>query len=267
MSHRGWPDGAELPVPEPRAPSPATSEVDVFLLHPDACSPDDRAGLLAWLHPAELERYHRFVFDRHRIEYLATRALVRRALSSYRTIEPAAWQFRSTAHGRPELDPPCGLIFNVANHPTLIVCAIRTGAELGVDVEPLTRGPEILPLADTVFAPRERTALRALPAPAQPDRALSLWTLKEAYIKARGLGLSLPLDGFAFTFDADRPQISFAPTLSDTPDRWTFRTTDLLDHRIALALEATGAPPIVRVHHVLRLSPAIFDAHRLADWP
>jgi 4'-phosphopantetheinyl transferase len=260
-------------VPDPRSPppagspSPAAPDVDVFLLRPDTCAADDLAGLLAWLHPAELERYHRFVFERHRIEYLATRGLVRRALSSFHPVEPAAWRFRTTAHGRPEIDPPSGLIFNLANHPTLIVCAIRSGAELGVDVEPLTRGPEIVPLADAVFAPRERTALRALPAPAQPDRALSLWTLKEAYIKARGLGLSLPLDGFAFSFEAARPQIAFAPTISDTPDRWTFRTADLLDHRIALALEATDAAPVVRVHHVVRLSPAIFEAHRLADWP
>jgi 4'-phosphopantetheinyl transferase len=249
------------------SPSPGSADVDVFVLRPDACAPDDLSGVLAWLHPAERERYHRFVFERHRIEYLATRALVRRALSSYRPVEPAAWQFRATAHGRPELDPPCGLTFNLANHPTMVVCAIRARAELGVDVEPLTRGPEILEIADSVFAPRERTALRALPEPAQPDRALSLWTLKEAYIKARGLGLYLPLDGFAFSFDAARPQICFAPTITDSADRWTFRTTDLLDHRIALALETTDAAPVVRLHRVVRLGARTFETQRLADWP
>jgi len=247
--------------------SPGASDVDVFVLRPDAGTPDDLAGILAWLHPAELARYHRFVFDRHRMEYLATRALVRRALSSYRPVDPAAWRFRTTAHGRPELDPPCGLTFNLANHPTMVVCAIRTGAELGIDVEPLTRGSEIVALADSVFAPGERTALRALPGSEQPDRALSLWTLKEAYIKARGLGLSLPLDGFAFSFDAARPQIAFAPTITDAAERWTFRTADLFDHRIALALETTGAAPVVRLHHVVRVGAATFETQRLADWP
>jgi 4'-phosphopantetheinyl transferase len=251
-------------MPGPSDPPLAHSPVDVYLLRPSSCAHDDHAALLAWLHPTELQRYNRFVFDRHRVEYLATRALVRRVLSTYRPLAPAAWQFRTTAHGRPEIDPPCGLTFNLANHPTLIVCAIRPGPELGVDVEPLTRGPEILALAGSVFAPDELAALRALPELAQPDRALALWTLKEAYIKARGLGLSLPLDGFAFSFDDSHTRISFAPTITDMPERWTFRTFDLLDHRIALALEATDPTRLVRVHHVVRLSATMFETHQLA---
>jgi 4'-phosphopantetheinyl transferase len=254
-------------MPAPSDPPIASSPVDVYLLRPSRCAPDDHAALLAWLHPTELERYHRFVFDRHRIEYLATRALVRRSLSAHHPIAPAAWQFRITAHGRPEIDPPCGLTFNLANHPTLIVCAIRPGPELGADVEPLTRGPEILALAGSVFAPDELNALRALPATAQPDRALALWTLKEAYIKARGLGLSLRLDGFAFSFDHSHPRIAFAPTVTDTPERWTFRTIDLLDHRIALALEATGAPPVIHLHEVVQLSTTHFYTRALPDYP
>lgn len=254
------------------------SAVDVFLLRPEALAPDDRDALLAWLHPSELERYHRFVFDRHRLEFLATRALVRRALSSFRAIDPPAWRFRITAHGRPEIDPPCGIAFNLANHPTLTVCAIRTAAapdddaadpgrvpELGVDVEPLTRGVEIAPLAPSVFSIAERAALHALPTAAQPDRALSLWTLKEAYIKARSLGLSLPLDGFSFSFASDPPRISFAASIPDVPERWTFRTFDLLDHRIALALEATDPAPLVRIHHVTRLGPSTFEVDPLVE--
>jgi 4'-phosphopantetheinyl transferase len=251
-------------MPDPSVP------IDVYLLRPSACALDDHPALLAWLHPTELERYHRFVFDRHRLEYLATRALVRRALSTYRPLAPAAWQFRITSHGRPEIDPPCGIAFNLANHPTLTVCALRTAddaavPEVGVDVEPLTRGAEIVPLAPSVFSVAERAALHALPAAAQPDRALSLWTLKEAYIKARSLGLSLPLDGFSFSFDADPPRISFAASIPDTPERWTFRTLDLLDHRISLALEATDPAPVVRVHHVTRLAPTVFEVDHLSD--
>jgi 4'-phosphopantetheinyl transferase len=261
---------------------PDPAPIDVYLLRPSSCAPDDHAALFAWLHATELERYHRYVFDRHRLEYLATRALVRRALSAHRPIAPPAWQFRITSHGRPEIDPPCGLTFNLANHPTLIVCAIRPvpelaarapteapirGPELGIDVEPLTRGPDVLALAGSVFAPDEIAALRALPETAQPDRALALWTLKEAYIKARGLGLSLPLDGFAFSFDHSHPRIAFAPAITDTPERWTFRTIDLLDHRIALALEATGACPIIRLHEVVQLSTTHFDTRALPDCP
>jgi 4'-phosphopantetheinyl transferase len=240
--------------------------VDLWLLRPQACPAGDLATAMAWLAPAERERHGRFVFERHRAEYLATRALVRRALSSYRPVAPAAWQFRTNAYGRPAIDAasdPAGeLRFNLANHPTLVVCAIRRGAEIGVDVEPLSRGADILAIAHTVFAPAELAALHALPDAARPDRALSLWTLKESYIKARGMGLSLPLDGFAFSFGAPAPRISFAPAIDDDPARWAFRTIDLLDHRIALALEVPSSA--VRVHHVTAVGTDRFDVEPIA---
>lgn len=242
------------------------SEVDVWVVPHDAYSADTLAGVVPWLSDAERKRHRAFVFDRHRIEYLATRALVRTALSSRRAVAPGDWQFHANAYGRPELADHWGLRFNLSNNLTMIVCAIRSRAELGIDVEPLTRGPEIIGVAETAFAPAELAALRALPAPAQPDRALSLWTLKEAYIKARGMGLSLPLDGFAFSFDAATRRISFAPSAGD-PTRWQFRTLDLLGHRIALATEVTEVAPVVRVHRVVRLGAAGLEAERLADWP
>jgi 4'-phosphopantetheinyl transferase len=236
--------------------------VDLWLLRPEACPAGDLATAMAWLAPAERERHARFVFERHRVEYLATRALVRRALSSYRPVAPAAWQFRTNAYGRPAIDaaasdpsgdPATELRFNLANHPTLVVCAIRHGAELGVDVEPLSRGADILAIAHTVFAPAELAELHALPQADRPDRALSLWTLKESYIKARGMGLSLPLDGFAFSFDAPAPRISFAPAIDDDP---------ALGHRIALALEVPS--PAVRVHHVTAVGADRFDVAPIA---
>jgi 4'-phosphopantetheinyl transferase len=249
-----------------RAPCTAGPDVDVWLLRPEACSPEDLARVAPLLSTAERDRYRGFAFDRNRIEFLATRALVRLVLSSYHDVTPAAWRFRTNAFGRPEVDPSSSLRFNLSNHPTMIVCAVREGAELGVDVEPLARGTEILELADTVFTPSEREALRALSERAHPDRAVSLWTLKEAYIKARGMGFSLPLEAFALSFDAPRPQISFAPPIDDDPARWSFRTMDWFGHRIALAMEATEAAPVVRVHHVLQMSPAGLQSWRLADW-
>jgi 4'-phosphopantetheinyl transferase len=241
------------------------SDVDVWIAPHDVYSAGTLAAVLPWLSAAERKRYHAFVFDRHRLEYLATRALVRTALSSCRAVAPADWQFHANAYGRPELVDHGDLRFNLSNNLTMIVCAIRRRGELGIDVEPLTRGPEIIEVADTAFAPAELAALRALPGPARADRAVSLWTLKEAYIKARGMGLSLPLDGFAFSFDAASRRISFAPSAGD-PGRWQFRTLDLLGHRVALATEVTEVAPVVRVHRVVRLA-ATLETQRLADWP
>jgi len=77
--------------------------------------------------------------------------------------------------------------------------------------------------------------------------------------RPRGMGLSLPLDGFAFSFDDVEPRISFAPKIADAPERWTFRTIDVLGHRIALALETADLPPILRLHDVTRLSATSFE--------
>lgn len=231
--------------------------IDVWLLAPAALDDDQLAAGYALLTAEERERHRKFVFERHRREYLVTRVLARAALSRHRPVARAAWQFRRNEYGRPELDPPCGLRFNLSNHPSLVACAVREGElELGCDLEPLDRGAEVLGIADTVFAPVELAELRALPAAAQPQRAVSLWTLKEAYIKARSMGLSLPLKEFAFSFDAAGagtaadagnvsgragalapPRLSFTAEIADTPARWRFAMLDVDRCRIALAIE------------------------------
>lgn len=235
------------------------SDVDIWLLRPEDL-PTDRTAIRALMDDGEARRHDAFVFERHRLEFLATRTLVRVVLASYRAVAPRAWRFAPNAYGRPAIDPPDRLRFNVANHPSLVALAVREGAELGIDLEPVTRAAEILTVADTAFAPGELAALRALPEPARADRALSLWTLKEAYIKARGMGLSLPLDAFAFSFAGAALQIAFVPPIVDDPGRWRFRTLDRLDHRIALATEASEQPPEVRIHHVVRIDATGFDS-------
>jgi 4'-phosphopantetheinyl transferase len=208
------------------------------------------ARCAALLTEEEHARNARFRHERNRREDLLSRAMIRSVLSRYRPVEPTAWRFRKNDHGRPELDPPCGLHFNLTHHPTLVACAVAEELEVGVDVEPLSRGASLCALAPRVFAPTELAALGALPAEAQPERAVALWTLKEAYIKARGLGLSLPLAGFAFGLDDPAaPTISFVPhAIEDDSARWWFWTMDVDGHRIALAAERTRGIPHVHVH-------------------
>jgi 4'-phosphopantetheinyl transferase len=218
----------------------ASETIDIWLMIPELLSDQQLALGYALMTPEERERQRAFVFERNRREYLVTRGLVRTVLSRYRAVRARDWQFRRNEYGRPEIEPPCGLQFNLSNHPTMVVCAIRdAAAEIGVDVEPIDRGPEVLAIADTVFAASELAALRALPAPDQPDRALALWTLKEAYIKARGMGLALPLKDFAFSFStAGDVRIDFTTKINDIPDRWRFFIIDREHHRIALAIES-----------------------------
>lgn len=206
---------------------------------------DDEVALAcsAVLSEDERSRAARLRFDRHRREYLATHALARAALAHNHSLAPSGWRFVSNAYGKPAADPDCGIRFNVSNTEDLVVCMVAQGAEVGVDVEPIARAAEIVRLAPRVFSPVEQAQLAALPAAAQLDRALSLWVLKEAYIKARGLGLSMPLKGFSFLFGgAEHMRLAvdpaFHPPLHDDAARWRFSLLDHGRHRIALMMEA-----------------------------
>lgn len=228
-----------------------TTKVDIWIAEPPQI--DDPELLAAYdrlLSDEERTRQRAFVFEKNRHEHLVARALVRSTLSKYAATAPAAWRFSRNAHGRPAIDPPSVLRFNLSHHPTMVVCAVTTGGDIGVDVEPMDRGSQILTMANSTFARRELDDLRSLSGEHACDRAVSLWTLKEAYIKARGLGLALPLDGFAFTFEAEAgPRIEFLPASADRAERWWFRTHDVSGHRIAIAAEAVAAvEPEIRFH-------------------
>ncbi|HEY8075437.1 MAG TPA: 4'-phosphopantetheinyl transferase superfamily protein [Labilithrix sp.] len=215
-------------------------EVRLFHLSPAALPMGAEDVVLPALTAAERARHERFRFERHRREHLATRALVRAVLSLYCARDE--WRFEAGPFGRPEVVPPCGLTFNLANHPSLVVCAVALAGrtELGVDVEPFASADSILEVADTHFAAPEREGLAALDADAKRDRALSLWTAKEAYLKARGAGLSLPLDAFAVRF-GEEPTIDFLQPIDDG-GAFTIRLLDLEGHRVAIAARGLGAP-------------------------
>jgi 4'-phosphopantetheinyl transferase len=216
----------------------AREEVHVWFALPGALAEADLAHGLRLLDATELARYRRFCFELHRREFLVTHALLRLTLARYGPTEAAAWRFDHGPHGKPSISPPCGLSFNVSNHPSLVVCAVASGAEVGVDVEPLARGPTILELAPTVFSAHERAVLECLAPAERSQRAVSLWTAKEAYIKARGQGLTLPLDLITIAFDERHPlepRVEVHPSIDDGV-RWTVRLVDVEQHRVAVAL-------------------------------
>ena len=167
--------------------------------------------------------------------YLATRLLVRTALSRYEPVAPAAWRFESNEHGRPFV-PRSPLSFSLSNTRGLVVCAVARHLELGVDAELCSRAMcRSKSLSST--APAEAAALRALPPACQPLRFLEYWTLKESYIKARGLGLTLPLDRFRFVFDEQHtPHIEFDTCLGDDGASWRFMQFRLRSHLVALCV-------------------------------
>lgn len=194
----------------------------------------------ALLSPHEQSRHDRFRFARHRHDFLVSHALVRNTLSFYAPIMPADWQFVCNEHGRPEIANPRyrhQLRFNLAHTNGLVAVGITHARELGVDVESFDRPRINLNVARRYFATTESDALFALPKPQREDRFLRLWTLKESYIKAKGMGLALPLREFAFTHINRTPRIRFSSELDDDPSRWQF-FVQTVGSRHLLALSA-----------------------------
>jgi 4'-phosphopantetheinyl transferase len=177
--------------------------------------------LAAILPAVESERAARFVFERHRRQYVAAHALTRLMLTAATggVAAPAAWTFEIGAHGKPQVSGEAGLQFNLSHCEGAVVCAVSDSVEIGVDIECVDRRVP-LELAGTHFAACEAAWLRSLPAAQRPIGFLRLWTLKEAYIKATGLGLAQRLDDFAFAFEPLRLTF-FNPALGDVGE-WHF---------------------------------------------
>lgn len=195
--------------------------------------------MLALLNDEERAQQQRFIPPAKRQEYLATRVLVRSVLGAALGVPPQALRFVRNAWGRPALAPDlltAPLHFNVSHTDGLVVCLISGDHQVGVDAELISRAPKLLELAPTVFAPRERADLAALPAALQAERAVTLWTLKESYIKARGMGLALPLDGFAFHFADGKIHLDVTPALGDDGACWQFHCQRLGEHYLATAM-------------------------------
>jgi 4'-phosphopantetheinyl transferase len=231
--------------------------VHVDLVHTDnADAAAQREAYLALLSPDEHARMGRLIFERDRRRFLLTRALVRTMLSRYAHVPAASWKFVENVHGRPEiLDRPSGvpdLRFNISHTDGLIACAVTIGREVGVDVEHIGRRLTH-DVAGRFFAPQEVNDLGRLSDDEQRRVFFDYWTLKEAYIKARGFGLALPLADFAFTLAPPAtPRISFEPSLDDDPSTWQFfQDWPTAQHRLGLAVRREGSDLPVRVRAVV----------------
>ena len=222
----------------------SSPRIDVYLADPalaDGARSDD---WLALLDPGERVRHDRFKVDGARQEYLTGRALVRTVLSRHAAIAPQDWRFEANRYGRPSLAPEQealspGLVFNLSHTRGLVALAVGHDCDLGVDVEWIDRQSRLADLCTRYFAADETAYVRAAEGDELTERFFAFWTLGEAYIKARGMGLALPLDGFAYDITGDQPTIRFEPTCPDDPARWRFLRRPIGDrHRLALAVSS-----------------------------
>ena len=210
----------------------------MWLAHPPALGDAALARCHALLDDRERARLAGFQLAHLKREATVSRALVRLVVGRASGRAPETLRYRLGEHGRPSLDPTeKRLDFNSANDPGLVACALANGARVGIDVELRSRGEGILEAAETVFSVEERTMLAALPLDARRDRAVTLWTSKEALVKALGLGLSAPLLEMTITFEDAEPHF----------EGFRFSIHDVGNHRVALAVQ-TNDPLEVTLH-------------------
>ena len=223
----------------------------------------------ALLTPEERARKQRYLFDKNRHEYLITRALARSVLSRYAPVRPAAWTFSTNEWGCPAIASPegRGLRFNLSNTKGLVCCVVALDRDVGIDVEDVSREGETVTIADRFFSPSEVEELRGQPEERRRARFFDYWTLKEAYIKARGMGLAIPLDHFSFQLSPGLPVgIAFDPRLDDDPTSWQFeQIRPTANHLVSVAIRRKNEDDLRLV--VRRVTPLLPAADVLIDVP
>jgi 4'-phosphopantetheinyl transferase len=218
-------------------------QVHVWFTCPeDIQDPDLLASYHSFLTEEEKEKQARYIMPWHRHTSLVSRALVRCVLSRYAAVKPHEWRFDKNNYGKPGLAEECLLLplqFNLAHTHGMAACAVTLNGSVGVDVERWDRQRDFDRLAARYFSSYEANLLKEVPEYAKRRLFFNIWTLKESYIKARGVGLSMGLDLFSFEVaENGHPRIVLDPLLEDNPEAWAFRLLTPTEHHVAaLAVE------------------------------
>ena len=157
---------------------------------------------LSLLNTSELRKYHAFHFEKDKRLYLLAHVVLKLVLSEYLNCSVSLIEFKFNKYGKPALkDPSSSIQFNLSHSQTAVALGVSYNAnqDLGVDIEHQDRKGQLLEMASHFFSKAESAILLEQPKERQVETFFKLWTLKEAYIKAIGKGLSIDLDSFSFS--------------------------------------------------------------------
>lgn len=213
-------------------------EVHVWhLLADDLTDREALHSIGALLTPEEQDRMARFRHEHDRTLFLLSRGLMRTVLASYLGCRCQDVRFAANNFGKPILHADhTPLHFNLTHSRGAAALAISGGHEVGIDVEQRERHVEFLGLAERFFAPAEARHLKQLSEDRRGDAFFAIWTLKEAFVKGIGRGLTFPLDAFCFDLEMSR-LLRFRPLADFVSNDWHFHQFDLgKQHCGALAI-------------------------------
>lgn len=179
----------------------------------------------------EQTRANRFRFEIHRRRFMVARGWLRTILARYLETDPGELEFAYTEHGKPYLasraEKHLQLKFNVAHSRSLALYAFNLNRDVGVDIEYISEDLTSDEIARRFFSTTEVACLRQLSASARHEAFFRCWTLKEAFLKAQGMGLSLPLDQFDVAFTEDSPMVLRTRWDENEAARWTLRAIEV----------------------------------------
>lgn len=209
------------------------------------CSPSQLNALRHVLSVDETDRADKFHFPRDRRRYIVGRAHLRFILSRYLRTDPSKIQFGYSAYGKPFLISSSNQVdisFNVSHSDELALYVLTLSREIGVDVELIRQQVEYNQIVARFFSPLERALFHALPVKLRAKAFFACWTRKEAYIKAQGAGLSLPLDSFAVSLTpGDQAQLLYVEGKPDEAALWSFQEISVgNEYQAALAVYGRG---------------------------
>jgi 4'-phosphopantetheinyl transferase len=207
--------------------------------------------------PEEREQAQRFIPDAKRNEFMMTRVMIRRVLAHYVAVDEKAWEFTKNRFGAPEIASPSlspALIFSIAHTKGVIVIATASDREIGVDVESRREKSNFLDLARSAFSTQECEKMSKLGEAEVAQRFYEYWTLKEAYIKARRMGFSIPTRHFSMHLDTKNIGIAFDAQIIDDAHGWGFKLLDWGSaHQMALAYRKKSPDEVIEIHeHTFR---------------
>lgn len=238
------------PLPAAQLPPLEAGVVHVVYL-PLAQAP--QPALEKLLSEPERERAGRFSFPHDRERFVRVRATLRQLLGSLLALPPERVGFSEELYGKPVLDPPQPLRFNLSHSGDHALYAFALEREVGVDVELARDEVDTVGVAGVVFSPEEQQVLTALPAHSRRAAFFQLWARKEALIKAEGTGFTEPSSDFTLTVaPGEPPRLLAHRTRPETLGRWSLCDLRLPVTGAAAALAVEGPPPRLRQWRLLR---------------
>lgn len=206
-----------------------------------------RPGDRELLAERERQRADRLVVDDKREQFIAAQAGLRRVLASYLKMPAATVEFAYGEHGKPSVATHPGVGFNMTHSADLALVAVAAGLRIGVDLEWARRERPFLRLARRYFTSGEHDWLAGVPEGRRPEAFYRTWTLKEAYLKAVGTGLTVPPDRFELDLDRSPGALRSTELPGDRAEAWCFAEPAVgRDYAAALCWEGTALPVIAR---------------------